>query len=223
MNAHLKIGICIPSGHTWDADFAMCLINLFAHVLTRPMPGVRQVELVLANERTSLIPKSRQGLIEKAIRNKCDYALFIDSDQTFPSNLLYRLLKHEKKVVACNIATKSIPSSPTARNEHPTHPGGDVVYSDPHKHGLEKVWRIGTGVMLVDMKVFNVLKKPWFSISYDDEQSEFIGEDWWFCRKLEEQGIEIYIDHDMSREIGHVGCFTFTHDLIGEIVRQEAA
>lgn len=219
LQQHIRVGVCIPSGQDWSADFGMCLVNLFAHVLTRPMKGVRQIHLTLFNERTSLLPKSRQGLLEKAIAMNCDYALFIDTDQTFPSNLLYRLLSWDKSCVGCNIATKSIPASPTARSFSRAHPGGDVVFSDPEKHGLEEVWRIGTGVMLVKLSTVKAMPKPWFSVTYRAEQAEFVGEDWFFCEQLEKLGCKIYIDHDLSREVGHVGNFTYSHEVVGEVVK----
>jgi hypothetical protein len=219
LKLHLKIGICVPSGNQWDADFGMCLINLFAHVLTRPMKGVRQIHVTLINERTSLIPKSRQGLLTRALKQGCDYALFIDSDQTFPSNVLYRLLSWQRPIVACNVATKSIPASPTARTYNPLHPGGDVVFSDPEKHGVQEVWRIGTGVMLVDLGILKSIPKPWFMLKYDDKLEEFTGEDWYFCELLEKHGHKLWIDHDLSREVGHIGKMVYTHELVGEVVQ----
>lgn len=226
MKAHIKVGICVPSGPEWDADFSLSLVDLYAHVLTRPMQGVRQIKLMMINERGSLLPRIRQGLVEKALARECDYILFVDTDQVFPSNLLYRLLRHEKKVVACNIATKSIPANPTARNFNPEYFGGDKVYSDDKSPSLEKVWRVGTGVMLIDASVFRKLPKPWFSVRYLEEHDEFVGEDWFFCEQLEKMGTEIYVDHELSKEVFHVGPLRFGHELVGEVVQvpvEEAA
>lgn len=216
---HLKVAICVPSGPEWDADFAMCMINLCTHILTRPMKGVRQIHFQFFNKRTSLLPKSRQGLLEDAIASGCDYALFIDSDQTFPSNLLYQLLSHDKSVVACNIATKSMPANPTARQFDEKWPGGHLVYSDPDKHGLEQVWRVGTGVMLLRLATVAAMPKPWFSVTYNSENGEFVGEDWYFCEQLEKAKVKIYVDHDMSRTIGHRGSFTYSHAMVGKVVQ----
>lgn len=218
--SHIRVGICVPSGPQWDADFGMSLINLMTHVLTRPMKGVRQIHITLFNERTSLIPKSRYGLLSKAIKAGCDYALFIDSDQTFPSNLLYRLLAWDKQIVACNVATKSIPASWTARNKSASHPGGEVVYSDDDKHGLEEVWRIGTGIMLIKLSTLAAMPKPWFSVTFDQQLDEFVGEDWYFCEQLEKIGCKLYIDHDLSREVGHVGKFVYDFRVIGQVVQE---
>lgn len=223
LKLHMKVGICIPSGQQWEADFGMCLINLFTHVLTRPMKGVRQIHLVLINERTSLLPKTRQALLDRAIQLQCDYALMIDTDQTFASNLLYALLRHNLPIVAANVATKSIPASPTARSFNASHPGGNCVFTDPQSKGVERVWRIGTGVMLIDLEPIKKLPKPWFQVLWRPEQNEFVGEDWYFCEQLEKAGIPIYIDHDVSKDVGHVGKLVYGHQLVGEVVREEAA
>lgn len=180
------------------------------------------MQFKIFNKRSSLLPKSRQELLSDAIGAGCDYALFIDTDQTFPSNLLYGLLRHNKAVVACNIVTKSIPASPTARGPNAKWLGGDVIFTDPSSKGLQKVWRIGTGVMLVDLEILKKIPKPWFSVVWDERINDFNGEDWFFCEVLEKHGIELFIDHDLSKHIGHMGKLEFTHELVGEVVRQEA-
>lgn len=222
MKLHMNIAVCIPGGPIWDADFAMCLTTLFAHVLTRPMKGVRQIMLSMINERGSNLPKIRQSLLSKALAKGCDYALFIDCDQTFPSNTLYRMLHWKMPVVACNVPVKAIPSSPTARNFNPAHVGGDMVFSDPDKHGLEQVWRIGTGVMLIDLSILKNIPKPWFGTYYQPEIDDWLGEDWFFLEVVEKHGYKPYIDHDLSREVGHRGVFTVTHDWIGKVVQVPA-
>lgn len=200
----------------------MCLINLMTHVLTRPMKGTKQMQVLLLNKRSSVLCKSRHELLKDAVQKQCHYALFIDTDQTFSSDLLYRLLSWQKPVVACNIATKAIPSSPTARSFNPNYYGGDVVFTDPASKGLQQVWRIGTGVMLIELGILAKVPKPWFLNTYKEDEDEFGGEDWYFCEKLEKAGIPLFIDHDASKTVGHIGKLTYTHELVGEVVKQEA-
>jgi hypothetical protein len=42
--------------------------------------------------------------------------------------------------------------------------------------------------------------------------STYIGEDVFFCQKAAAAGFKIWIDHDVSKEIGHIGTFEFKHD-----------
>ncbi len=138
------------------------------------------------------------------------HLLFLDCDQTFPSSTMRRLLVHKKPVVAANVATKGFPTKPTARRV------GDLVYTTENSKGLEQVDRVGTGIMMIDLSIMSSIPKPWFSASSVAEDGEQYGEDWWFCQQLEKSGIPIYIDHDLSWEVGHLGEFEYCHRHVEE-------
>lgn len=217
MKLHMNIAICIPGGPLWDSEFALNLAMMCTHILTRPMKGVRQIQFSIINRAGSDLSVLREEMLCDAVKKGCDHALMIDTDQTFPSNTLYRMLHWQRPLVACNIPVKTIPSLPTARNFNPEHVGGDVVYSDPDKHGLEEVWRVGTGIMLVDLDFLKKQPRPWFNARWEGNRR--VGEDWSFCEVFEKAGIKPAIDHDLSREVGHRGTFTVTHDWVGKVVQ----
>lgn len=220
LKLHTKVLIGIPGG-SWDSQFGMCLMTMVTHILTRPMKGVRQIQFSIKNEVGSDLTKIRQSILDYALEQGFDFVLMIDTDQTFPSNLLYRMLHWKVPIVACNIPIKAIPSQPTARTFNPNFPGGDVVYSDPGKHGLEKVWRVGTGVILLDCDLLRRVPWPHFNAGWDLQLKERKGEDWSLLDNIERHTGELpYIDHDLSREVGHRGTFTVTHDWIGTVVRE---
>jgi hypothetical protein len=153
----------------------------------------------------------------------CTHALFLDTDQTFPMDTAHRLMRWNKPVVACNIPLKVIPSFPTARARGAT-PFGVPIFSNSKSNpqGLEKVWRVGSGIMMIDLSILVGIEKPWFEIRYSDKHSQFVGEDWYFVKKCEDAGVDVFIDHDLSRHVGHVGTFQYTHAHI-PAVEQEAA
>lgn len=210
----IKVAIAIPSGETWTASFGLSLSTLIIALMQKPVSGYTQNQLKLIHEKSSLLPKSRHGLVTKAQEHGCTHILFIDSDQDFPAYLLHGLARHGKLVVGCNVATKCFPSGPTARSFATNWHGGHPVFTTKTSKGLEQVWRLGCGVMLINMEVFKKIPKPWFEIRYNAEHDEYIGEDWFFCEQLEKAGIPIFVDHDMSKEIGHTGHLTFTHEMI---------
>ena len=218
-----RLAIAVPSGHTWPADFSMCLLNLVLHCMQKAIPGFERSIVKIFNKRTSLLPKSRQELIDDALAADCTHLLFVDSDQTFPSNLVHMLMRHGKNVVACNIATKTIPASPTARNRNLEWEGGDTVFTNADSKGVERVWRIGTGVLLLNLQIMQHIPKPWFQITWYPELKDFKGEDWFFCEQLEKAGVAIWIDHDASKAVGHIGNYEYTHDDVTEEVREETA
>jgi hypothetical protein len=210
----LKLVIAVPSRDEWLAKFGMSLLFMVQQ-LNNQIPGFAEQQAVVLNKRGSILAQMRQKIIEQALAMQATHVLFVDSDQTFPADLVHRLLQHNVPVVACNVATKTIPSSPTARAKGDT-PAGVPVPTLETSTGLQKVWRIGTGVMLIDLRIFKRpgMEAPWFSQRWDETIGEYVGEDWAFCEKLESAGVHIYIDHDVSKEIGHVGTMEYDHSLV---------
>ena len=207
-----SVMIAIPSGDTWKADFGMSLAGLIASI-GKPLRKGKHIEMLrLWNTKGSILSRSRQTLVEKAQAEKVSHILFLDSDMVFPEWTLHRMLDLELMVVAANCATKQLPSTPTARHYDPMTVAGEQVYSNGTGKLIEEVWRVGTGVMLINMKVFDKVPSPWFDITWNETLKDYTGEDWNFCKKLQDAGIPIHIDHVLSQHIGHVGRYTFTHN-----------
>ncbi|MHB1098729.1 MAG: hypothetical protein ACYCZR_04165 [Burkholderiales bacterium] len=207
-----SVMIAIPSGSDWKADFGMSLAGLIASI-NKPLRKGKQIEMLrLWNTKGSILSRSRQTLVEKAQAEKVSHILFLDSDMVFPEWTLHRMLDLELMVVAANCATKQLPSTPTARHYDPMTVAGEQVYSNGTGKLIEEVWRVGTGVMLINMKVFDKVPSPWFDITCNETLKDYTGEDWNFCKKLQDAGIPIHIDHVLSQHIGHVGSYTFTHN-----------
>jgi hypothetical protein len=218
MNDHLRLLVAVPSGTLWQAQFGVCLINLVAGFTKVKIPGFKSQSLQVANVRSSILSKNRLDAVKAAKAAHAHYILFLDTDHTFPVSLVHQLIQHRRLVVAANCVTKQIPAQPTARARVP-HPQGVPVYSDPDSYGLEEVWRVGTGVMLINMKVFEQIGMGVWDMKYLPEEETYQGEDWTFCEACENAGIPLYIDHDLSKQIGHLGNYEFTHDVVGELAK----
>lgn len=216
----LNLLIGIPSNGAWTSGFGMSLQNLMAHLMSTKVPGYREQRMVPMQVKGSILSRSRMNLVKAALEQRCSHILFVDTDQTFPRETAHRLLAHDKDVVACNISTKQIPSSTTARKRGST-PAGEPVYTDPGSPALEKVWRVGTGVMLVRMRVFEKIGLGCFGITFRPEIQDYQGEDWSMCEAMEAAGFDIWVDHRLSDKIGHLGEFEYTHEVVGERVMVE--
>ena len=206
--AYVCLGI--PSGATWAAQFATSLWGMTIDSLMQLTPGYSHIDLALQNTRGSTLWTQRSKIMQDAVTRGCTHLLFVDSDQTFPPATLRRLLAHKKPVVAANVAVKQIPAFPTARKR--PHNGGPPapIFTTLESKGLEEVWRVGTGIMLIDLSIVQELPQPWFKVSWGDDDDQY-GEDWWFCSLVEKAGIPIYIDHDLSWEVGHIGPMEYQH------------
>lgn len=212
----LRLAIVVPSMQTWHADFGMAL-TMMACYLSHQVPGYTSQVFTIHNTKGSILAQLRERAVALAIKNHATHLLFVDSDQTFPKDTAHRLLAHGKPVVACNVATRMLPSGPTARLSD-----GVPLYTRKGSGGLVKVWRVGTGVMLIDIEAIKHLEQPLFAQHWNPEKQDYTGEDWAFCEKLEAAGIPIFVDQHLSREIGHVGQLVYSHDLV-EMAKSEVA
>lgn len=205
----ISVLVGIPSGGDWKPNFGMCLVNMVLASQARFPDGRSISRLSLQNTKGSILPKNRLEIVKRALQGQYSHILFLDDDMTFPPDVLLRLIKHGKAVIACNCPTKMLPSTSTARSKGSGTIGVPVCSNTGS--GIEKVWRVGTGVMLVETRVFKCIPQPWFPIEWNQELCDYTGEDWAFCQRLEEHNIPIYVDHALSREIGHVGSHEFRH------------
>lgn len=202
--ADIRLLIGIPSQGMMCMDSALSLA-LMASDLTFPLKGKSHIYQIVTI-KSSLLPEGRQRIVDAALAGDATHLLFIDTDMVFPHDLARKWLAHNQDVVAANCPTRSFPTNPTARNQD-----ASVVYSNG-KRGLEKVWRVGTGIMMLSAKALRALPRPAFTPYWNEEKDAYVGEDWAMVDHLEKAGFHILIDHDMSQQIGHIGTYTFTHE-----------
>lgn len=218
----IKLALCIPSAGTWTADFGISFTQMCIYMSCNLFFANEERNVILIDKRTSLLPRSRQECIEDALNQDCTHALFVDTDQVFPQDTAHQLIRWRKKVVACNVALKTMPSFPTARARGAS-PYGVPITTNQSKRGLERVWRVGSGIMLIDLSIMKAIPKPWFEVRYSKEEAQYVGEDWHFLSLVEAAGHDIYIDHDLSRQIGHVGQFNYTHINVPNVLEMPQA
>ena len=198
----------------------MSLVHMISHFQYQPLGDYRKQEVKVESVRGSILPNLRLDLVKRARSIEATHLLFVDTDQTYPANTLHRMIKWDKDVVACNIATKQIPAQPTARYYDPANlASGRRVYNQRGK-GLDKVWRVGTGVMLIKMKVFDITGLNVWQWPWKEETQSYQGEDWSFVEACERHGIDVYVDHDLSEEVVHWGPYGYNHDVVGEVVKE---
>lgn len=211
-----KILIGVLSNGTWTEKFGLCLVQMLLHITTHKNFQELISEVNIASKVTSMLAKGRHEIAEHALRDKFSHVFFVDTDQTFPPWVLFKLLSDNKDIVACNVATKTRPSLPTARSFVKDDDQGGLIYTTPDSPELERVWQVGTGVMLIRTDILPFLPKPWFLDVYIKEKDEWMGEDWYFTKQASEFGYKVYVDHIASMEVGHEGRWEFTHKTIQE-------
>ena len=209
----------------WKAQMALSMSFMLVS-LSYPVREFKHT-WSLQNTRGSILPQLRQNLVDHALENGATHLLMIDSDQTFPHNLAIDWLKEDRPVIAANVATKTMPSWPTARKKVGGL-AGTPIYSDVANQRFEKVWRVGTGVVMLRRDVLEKLPRPAFTPYWHKELDKYVFEDWVLMEHIEAAGFDIVVDHKMSQEIGHIGDYEFTHKHVGmtrraDTMKEEAA
>ena len=200
------IAVCTPARDMVHTMYSYDLVNMVAYHTLNTNDAVS-----LKISQGTLIANQRAELSIDAMREDCTHILFIDSDMRFPQDMIGRLLKHDLDIVATNCARRRMPTGPTAQL-YKENGERELVWTMPESTGLQEVGSVGMGVMLIKANVFEALAEPWFETPWRVDKRGYIGEDVYFCQKAAAAGFKIWIDHDVSKEIGHIGTFEFKHD-----------
>lgn len=185
----MKIAICTPVHG--DPKFH------YTESLAQLLIATSGFDIAYLATRNSLLPWLRTSLATEALKWGADKILWIDADQRFPVDSLARLARHDKAFVGCNISRKADPAAPTAMgldNKPVWTTVENAAVAD-----LEEVASIGLGMALIAREVFEKTPEPWF---WPDKP---MGEDVWFCQRVREAGFGVYVDHQLSWQVGHVG------------------
>jgi hypothetical protein len=69
------------------------------------------------------------------------------------------------------------------------------------------------GCVLVHRSVYEKVPQPHYIQDFVPDMNLEIGEDIYFCRKARENGFQVWCDHELSKEISHIGIFHFNYNL----------
>lgn len=191
---HILIGIpCIDKPHMLTAQ---CLARMFYEL------GKARVATAIVSGNSSIISNARENIMlameeMEAKGIEFEYLFQIDSDMTFPPYVLGKLLSHQKDIVGCTYVRRSEPFDVLGRTINPVAPKN-------YDTGLIEMQALPTGILLVKRDVFRKFPKPIWRIVADESIGRSHGEDYYFCAKARELGYKIWLDVDLSKEIGHV-------------------
>lgn len=212
-----KILIAIPTMATVPIEFMLSMLGL---------QTVEQTEVsVVAN---SLVYTARNQLALKAIEEKFDYILWLDSDMVFPSDTLKKLYEKAEKnnldFISGLYFSRTQPQKPvvyksidweqdpkTALIKHSAEP-----WYDYPKDQIFGIGGSGFGCVLVKTSLIKLIAER-FQVS-PFEPMPFLGEDLAFCWRVSKLGKRMYCDSRVK--LGHVGSFVFDEESYDAQTRQ---
>jgi hypothetical protein len=195
--------VCVPFLQSYIASAFHLAVN-----------GV-QMELMVANHFT-LVQFARNYLMAKFLEDGTyTHLLWLDSDLGWDPTAILRMLGRNKEVIGGVYPLKT---------KAPTYP---YVYDDgPVTDGVQRAERIPTGFMMCTLGAIQRVADsvPKIQMEYQgqkviapnafdlvQEGREYWGEDFVFCKRLRNLGIDIWVEMDIDFQ--HIGLTAFTGNL----------
>lgn len=201
-----KIYIAIPAMNEVYTEFA----NDLAH--TTAFLARMNIETHLGFSIGSVITVGRRALVEQFLKTDCDYLWWLDSDMKFPPDTAIKLMNRNKDIVGCNYRRRRFPDASfvTLVGELGNFKALETTDKSPP---LELCDAIPHGCVLIKRRVYEKMAKPYYVQEWRNDIDREISEDVYFSLKAKESGFEIWIDHDISRSISHIGTLYFNYNL----------
>lgn len=201
------VAVLLPTRDMAYMGFAYDLAGLFGYTMSRDN-GIEHLGRFVCEG--SLIGSQRTTLVQQALETSAEWFFWLDTDMRFPEWTLEALLSHQKPIVGASYVTRR--GSPKHSVAFPVDGAQKGhVPTIPTSAGLEEVGAMGMGCVLMHRSVFEVVPKPWFVVGYLPSREKFVGEDIYFCRHAQKHGVKMYIDHDLSHHVKHIGIVEFDH------------
>lgn len=163
---------------------------------------------ILTPMNSCVLSANREYHADRFLETDCTHLCFIDVDMGFERDVLHILASRKVPYVGCNYPTKG---------KNPEFTSGALdgktrVWTGKESTGLEECNFTGFGFALIERKVVEAVKKPRFLIGYNEKMERYTTEDAPFCYLAKKAGFPIYVDHDASKRVWHMGTKAYRWD-----------
>ena len=188
--------LCIYVPSTGPSMYREFVDNLFRITHPRNIARLRPLgitEYFVKIHSTFPICRNRNEIVYIAQKNQADLLMCLDNDMTHPDDIIYQLAKYNLPIVSGIYHHQSPPHLPVIyrckKESEYTH------YYDYPTDTMFDVDLVGMGCILIDMRVFDEIKPPYFKYDSNREDGVVnITEDVEFCKKVRKAGFSIMID-----------------------------
>jgi len=201
-----SVMILVPAMEMVNAEFAQHLAMAAANMVANG------IKINCAFNIGSVITIARRNLTDIFLKSDFDYAWWVDSDMKFPIDAPIKLLKRGVHLVGANYRRRRFPN-PGFTGMMGSAGNFTELVTDDNSPPMQQVDVLPHGMMLVHRSVYEKIPQPHYLQDYVPEINLEIGEDIYFCNKAKQAGFEVWVDHELSREIAHIGIFHFNYNL----------
>lgn len=204
----IKIGVAIPTAGMVPIAFASSLAGMVAHFAANKVMTVPEAKITLGIHvlQSSNWITNREKLARMAIEAEETHLMFLDDDMSFDPRVLDVLLGRRQAIVTTNYLIKTEPAKDFVAV---ALDGQRRIPTTSESVGIEPVAYSGFGVSLIEVDVFKKTPQPWFQCDFNAATSEYTTEDNPFFRRAREAGFTVYVDHDASKMVAHIGSKTW--------------
>jgi len=198
--SEFRVAVLTPSTGICRVEYAQSLAKLVGYFSqVRVYEDCESQMLVTDSIIGSGIGANYETMIRKWLDDDRGWTHFlsVEDDMMVPADALHRLAAHRLPIVGCNYSTNKGDLRFTARKN------GHRLLTDDDATGLEEADLIPQGLTLVAREVYETVPMPWYTGGYMA--------DYHFSEKARNHGFHIYVDHDVSKEIGHIGPHVYTY------------
>ena len=192
-----KIAVCMPALDFFATFSAYDLGGLLAHTIKSA--DVTVGRLIASG---TYIYEQRETLAQAVIDNGYTHAMWIDTDMRFPKDAILRLLSRALPIVGASYPSRHIPYLPVAARSFHTD---ERVYTTRQHEGVEEVAAMGFGLLLMTREALEAVEQPRFCPGWNQETKQYVHEDVSFCFKAKKAGVPIFLDHDLTKLVKHIG------------------
>jgi hypothetical protein len=201
-----SVMILVPAMEMVNAEFAQHLAMAAANMVANG------IKINCAFNIGSVITIARRNLTDIFLKSDFDYAWWVDSDMKFPIDAPIKLLKRQVALVGANYRRRRFPN-PGFTGMMGTAGKYTELVTDDNSPAMQQVDVLPHGCVMVHRSVYEKIPQPHYLQDYIPEINLEIGEDIYFCNKAKEAGFDVWCDHELSREISHIGIFHFNYNL----------
>ena len=196
-----RVAVLTPSTGICRVEYAQSLAKMVGYFSQVRVYEDRESQMLVTD---SIIGSGIGANYETMVRKWLDddrgwtHFLSVEDDMMFPADALHRLARHRVPICGANYSTNK-----GQRLYFTAGMCGKRFVTDDTSTGIEEVDLIPQGLTLVAREVYETVPMPWYTGGYMA--------DYHFSEKARNHGFHIYVDHDVSKEIGHIGPHVYTY------------
>lgn len=204
MQSDTSVVIGVASGGSWHSRFGACLVRMVSWSSQMTPKNTDQITTYLSTVDSSMLSANMLLYADYAMKVGATHLLTLEVDMVFPQDVLNRLLEHDVDIVGANYTYKSLPPKPITRGFD------DEIIHSRGRQGCERVASIGFGITLIKTEIFKKMDRPYFKEVWLEKEQVVASGDTYFCQKVRDCGFDIWVDHDLSADVMHLGTFAFS-------------